>query len=131
MQCEASELNKLKAVLKSVQLKAQLAKSASNPLPKKRKLESSSSGSESSSMESESNSTPKEANADPSKKPHLFIPAMLVAKSKPMPAVNQETSHQVRTDRQPMLAVDQETSHQVRIGRHPSSNYAVNSRFNY
>jgi hypothetical protein len=81
MQCEASELNKLKAILKSVQLKAQLAKSASNPLPKKLKLESNSTGSESSSMKSELNSTPKEVNAESSKKPHLFIPAMLVVKS--------------------------------------------------
>jgi hypothetical protein len=62
MKCEASELNKLKAILKSVQSEVQLAKSASNHLPKKRKLDSSSSGSESSSMKSESNSTPKEAN---------------------------------------------------------------------
>lgn len=103
MECEASELNKLKAMLKTVQSKQQLAKSASNSVPKKRKLESSSSGSESSSMESESDSAPKETNPGPSKKPQLFIPAMLVAKSRPMPTVNQETSHQMGIGRQPIF----------------------------
>lgn len=103
MKCEASELNKLKVMLEAVRSKEQSDKSASLPFLKKRKLESSSTGSESSSMESESNFALKETKSEPSKKPQLFIPAMLVAKSKPTSVSNHDTSHQMGIGSQPIF----------------------------
>lgn len=127
MKCEASELNKLKVMLEAVRSKEQSAKSASIPILKKRKLESSSTGSESSSMESESNFALKETKSEPSKKPQLFIPAMLVAKSKPISDSNHDTSHQMGIGSQPMLVAkskpisvsNHDTSHQMAIGSQP------------
>ncbi|KAJ4748640.1 U5 small nuclear ribonucleoprotein 40 kDa protein [Rhynchospora pubera] len=102
LKCETSELDKLKAQLEAVQSRKQLAKSVPNSLLKKRKLESSSTSTGSSSMESQSSPGRNETKSEPSKKPQLFIPAMLVPISKPKPAVanlhtatNYGTSHQL------------------------------------
>ncbi|KAF3337300.1 U5 small nuclear ribonucleoprotein [Carex littledalei] len=111
MKCEASELNKLKVMLEAVRSKEQSAKSASIPLLKKPKLES------------ESNFALKETKSEPSKKPQLFIPAMLVAKSKPISVSNHDTSHQMGIGSQPMLVAksrpisvsNHDTSHQMGI----------------
>ncbi|KAJ3683960.1 hypothetical protein LUZ61_013124 [Rhynchospora tenuis] len=102
LECETTELDKLKAQLEAFRSRKQLATSVPNSLLKKRKLESTSTSTDSSSMESDSSPRRNETKSEPGKKPQLFIPPMLVPILKPKPAVasshtatKYETSHQL------------------------------------